>query len=66
MDLEVPLDISAHELIMALDQVFSLGMDPMDMRSCYLKAKYPLALLRGSRTLEDFGIRNASIITFDI
>ena len=64
-DLEVPLNISAHELILALDEAFSLGIDPLDMRSCYLKCRYPLALLRGNRTLADFGIRNASVISFD-
>lgn len=65
-DLEIPLDISAHELVAALNDAYGLGIDTADMRDCYLKAAYPLALLKGSRTLREFGIRNGSMISHEL
>ena len=65
-DLEIPLDISAHDLVMALNEAYNLEMDICDMRCCYLKAENPLALLKGSRTLREFGIRNGSVISHEI
>jgi len=63
-DLEVPLDITANELIMALNEAFDLGIDISDVKNCYLKSEEPVALLKGNRLLSDFGIRNGSIIYF--
>lgn len=64
VDLEVPLDISANELVKALNKAYDLEIDTSDIKNCYLKAENPIALLRGNRTLEQFGIRNGSIIHF--
>ena len=61
-DLEVPLDISANELCEALFQKY-LPQQYGDMQQYYLKAERPIALLRGERTLREYGIRNGSIIT---
>lgn len=63
-DLEVPLDISANELVAALNEAYSLGIDLSDIKNCYLKAERPIALLRGNKTLAEFGIRNGSVIYF--
>ncbi len=60
-DLEVPLDISANELCAALFQKF-LPEQHGDMKQYYLKAERPSALLRGERTLREYGIRDGSII----
>lgn len=60
-DLEVPLDISANELCEALFQKY-LPEQYGDMQQYYLKAERPIALLRGERTLREYGIRNGSII----
>lgn len=64
VDLEVPLDISANDLVIALNQAYNLGIDTNDVKNCYLKAERPIALLKGNKTLAEFGIRNGSIITY--
>ena len=65
-DLEVPLFISAHELVLALNEAYDLGIDISDMRNCFLKARNPMALLKGSKSLQEFGIRNGSIVSHEI
>lgn len=64
VDLEVPLFITANELVQALNAAYELGIDISDIKNCYLKAEKPIALLRGNKTLAEFGIRNGSIINF--
>lgn len=63
-DIEVPLSISANELVVALDSAFELGIDVSDIKNCYLQAENPIALLKGEKTLADYGIRNGSRIFF--
>ncbi len=62
--LEVPLHISANELASALNQAYDLQMDMSDIKKCYLKAENPIALLRGNKTLAEYGIRNGSRISY--
>lgn len=64
VDLEIPLDISANELVSALNDAYNLNIDTSDMKNCYLKAENPIALLRGNKTLAEFGLRNGSIINY--
>ena len=64
VDLEIPLDISANELVSALNSAYNLNVDTSDMKNCYLKAENPIALLRGNKTLAEFGLRNGSIINY--
>ena len=64
VDLEVPLDITANELVNALNTAYELGIDTTDIKNCYLKAERPVALRRGTRTLRESGIRTGSIINF--
>lgn len=64
VDLEVPLYITANELVTALNTAYELNIDLSDIKNCYLKAENPIALLRGNKTLADFGIRDGSIILF--
>lgn len=61
VDLEVPLDISANDLCTFIFRNYIPGQFG-DMQRYYLKAERPIALLRGERTLREFGIRNGSII----
>lgn len=63
-DIEVPLNISANELVTALNDAYELNIDTTDIKNCYLKAENPIALLRGNKTLAEYGMRNGSIITF--
>ena len=62
--MEVPLSISANELVTALNTAYELGIDTSDIKNCYLKAENPIALLKGNKTLEEFGLRNGSIINY--
>lgn len=64
VDLEVPLNISANELVVALNSAYELNINTSDIKNCYLKAENPIALLRGNKTLAEFGLRNGSIINF--
>ena len=63
-DLQVPLNITANELVIALNTAYELGIDTSDIKNCYMKAENPIALLKGKKTLAEFGIRNGSIINF--
>lgn len=63
-DLEVPLDISANDLVNALNTAYDLGIDTSNIKNCYLKAENPIALLKGNKTLAEFGLRNGSIINY--
>lgn len=64
VDLEVPLAITANDLIIGLNDAYNLGIDTSDIKNCYLKAENPIALLRGNRLLSEFGIRNGTIINY--
>lgn len=61
-ELEVPDNITANELIMAFDRMYGLGMDEDNIFQYYLKADNPKALLRGNKTLKDYGVRNGTEI----
>lgn len=63
-DLEIPLDISANELVIALNMAYDLGIDTSNIKDCYLKAENPIALLKGNKTLSEFGLRNGSVINY--
>lgn len=64
VDLEIPLDVSANDLVIALNSAYDLGIDTSDVKNCYLKAENPIALLKGNKLLSDYGIRNATVINF--
>lgn len=61
-DLEVSLDITANDLAVAINTAYELGVDMSNIRNCYLKSENPIALLKGNKTLAEFGIRNGSVI----
>ena len=61
-DIEVPLDISANDFVIALNQAFQLGIDTNNILNCYLKTESPTALIRGNKLLRDYGLRNGTII----
>ena len=51
------------ELAAALNEAYGLGVDLSDINNCYLKAQNPIMLLKGNRTLKEFGVRNGTIIS---
>ena len=63
-DLEVPVNITANDLVEALNAAYDLGIDTSDIKNCYLKLENPIALLKGNKTLAEFGIRDGSVIHF--
>lgn len=65
VDLEVPLYISANDLVIGLNNAYDLGIDTSDVKNCYLKAERPIALLRGDKTLREYGVRNGTLISFN-
>lgn len=64
VDLEIPLNISANEFVNAINSTYELCIDTTDIKNCYLKAENPIALLKGNKTLAEFGLRNGSVINY--
>ncbi len=64
VDLDIPINMTANELVIALNEAYKLDIDTNDLNKCYLQAENPIALLRGNRTLEEFGLRNGSIVYY--
>lgn len=64
VDIEVPLNISADELVKSLNVAYSLDIETSNPRNCFIQAENPIALLKGNRMLKDFGIHNGSVLRF--
>lgn len=64
VDLEIPLNITANDLVIALNQAYDLGIETSDVKNCYLKTENPIALLRGNKLLKDYGIHNGTIVQY--
>lgn len=64
IDIEVPLDITAQDLFIALNRGLKLGVNENDRYNYFLKADKPLAFLSGTETLDKFGVRNGTVINF--
>ena len=58
VDLVIPSFITANELIVALNEAYQLNIDTSDITECYLQAENPITLLRGNKTVEEFGLRD--------
>ncbi len=63
-DLEIPLSITANELIFSLNMGLHLGIHMDDVSQCYLTAENPVALIRGEVLLEQLGLRNGTRIIY--
>lgn len=63
-DIEIPLYITANALVVALNEAYDLKIDTSNVKNCFLKAEKPIALLRGNKTLAEFGVRNGTVIYF--
>lgn len=64
VDIEIPLGISAVELIQGLNKAFVLGIETDDVNQLYMVSERPIALLRGMKTIREYGLRNGSMIHF--
>lgn len=65
-DLEIPLDITANELIVALNSAYQLGIDFNSGLRPYLKTENPIAFLQGDTLLKDYRLRNGTIINYTL
>lgn len=61
-DLEIPLNITANELIQAIASIYSLELRQDALETYYLKADSPKCLIRSGKTLKEFGIREGTEI----
>lgn len=64
IDLDVPVSITAQELVVAVNESYNLGIDTADAKSCHLQAENPIALVKGNKKLSEFGFRNGTIVYF--
>lgn len=64
IEMEVPLFITANELVLALNETYNLGINTDDISECYMVSENPIAFLRGNKTLKEFGIRDGSYIIY--
>ena len=64
VDLVIPSFITANELIVALNEAYQLNIDTSDITECYLQAENPITLLRGNKTVEEFGLRDGTVIYY--
>ncbi len=64
-DIEVPLDITVNDLIMALNTAYDLKIDMEDITKRYLKTENPIKLLKGSRKLADYKLKNGTFINIE-
>jgi uncharacterized ubiquitin-like protein YukD len=62
IDIDIPLDITANELIVSLAKGFNLNIDISNPSKCFLKTENPIALLRGNKLLRDYELRDGVLI----
>jgi len=62
VDLDIPLDITASELLAGINRAYNLNIDVSNAANCYLRTENPIALLRGSKTLLEYGIHSGTIV----
>lgn len=65
-DLEIPLYITARELIGALSRAYSLDIGAKTAQNPYLKAENPIALLQGDCLLSEYGIHNGTTVHWSL
>lgn len=61
-DIEVPLDISADDLVMALTNAYALDINLDDISQRYVKTENPIRLLKGRKLLRDYDLKNGTRI----
>lgn len=64
-DVEIPKNITADELITALNGGFDLGIDVDNPKDYLFRAENPIALIKGDITVEELGLRDGTVIYFE-
>jgi hypothetical protein len=62
IDIEVPLHITANDLVTALNHGFQLGMDADNAPDAYLRTENPVTLVKGGKTVAEFGLYDGTVI----
>lgn len=62
LDIDIPVDITCNELVIALNSSYGLNIDVSNISKCSLKCENPTALLKGVHTLREYGLHNGSMI----
>ncbi len=63
-EIEIPIDISAKELVIALNEVYQLNIDVNNILDCYLVSENPIAFLKGNKILAEYKLRNGTDIIY--
>lgn len=61
-DIEVPVHITANDLVIALNTGFRLGIDTENVLDAYLRTENPIALIKGEKTITELGLYDGTII----
>ena len=64
LDVEIPTNITATELIVGMNAAFHLEMKTDNPSVCSLKSENPIALLRGNKLIQEYGLHDGSVIHF--
>lgn len=64
VEIEIPMDISAKDLIIALNDTYQLDIDINNILDCYLASENPIAFLKGNKLLAEYGLRNGTDIIY--
>lgn len=64
VDIEIPTDIAARDLVKALNTAYKLEINTDDIKQCYIQMENPIALLRGNKLISESGIRNGSVLYY--
>lgn len=65
IDIEIPLHITADELIRSLNYALQLGINTDDIEKCFLRTENPIALLRGDKLIKDYHLHTGTKICYD-
>lgn len=63
--LEIPTFISGQDFIIALNETYNLGIDITDLQQCYLQSENPIALVKGNKSLDDYGLRDGTVVYYE-
>lgn len=64
VDIEIPLDITAEDLLKGLNLAYSLEIAENAMHTSFLVCENPMALIKGKRTLRELGVRDGAILKY--
>lgn len=65
IDIEVPIGITANELIYGLNKGLDLGINMDDPSDAYLRTENPISLLRGDDNLASFRLHAGTKVIYD-